>query len=71
MWIYIRFSFIAIVITANLLFIVALRTSCDRIFYKRCECRWQQGRLRQQLGSKQLKLESLINPVKIIEHADE
>jgi hypothetical protein len=51
--------------TSVLLFAVFLRSANNRIFYKLCTYKAEQSRLKQQLGNKQLQLESLINPAAV------
>jgi len=60
-----RFVFVVFCFTAILIFAVYLRSANNRIFYERCECEAEQSQLKQQLGTKQLLLESLINPAAI------
>jgi len=60
-----RFVFVVFYFTAVLISIVYLRGANDRNFYKLCRLRADQNRLKQQLVSKQLQLESLINPAAV------
>lgn len=62
-----RFSFVFVVfcLTAVLIFAVYLRSANDGIFYELCSCRAEQNQLRQELGTKQLLLEGLINPAAV------
>ena len=60
-----RFAFIVFYFTAILIFAVYLRSANNHIFYKFCTYRSEQSRLKQQLATKQLMLESLINPAAI------
>jgi hypothetical protein len=64
-----RFCFVFVVFyfTAVLILTVSLRSANNRIFYKLCAINAEQSRLKQQLGNKQLELESLINPGAISE----
>ena len=68
-----RFRLVVIVLyfTAILIFAVYLRSVNNSIFYQLCIYRSEQSRLKQQLGNKQLQLESLINPAAISQHLDE
>jgi hypothetical protein len=66
-----RFVFVVFCFTAVLIFSVYLRISNDRIYYERRECNVEQSQLKQQLGTKQLLLESLINPAAISQRVDE
>ena len=59
------FVFIAFCFTAVLVFAVYLRSANNRIFYELCACRAQQNQLKQELGTKQLLLEGLINPAAV------
>ena len=63
--------FVVFCFTAILVFTVYLRSSNNRIFYKFCMRRAEQGRLKQQLWEKQLRLENLISPAAVSEHLDE
>jgi hypothetical protein len=66
-----RFVFVVFCFTAVLIFAVNLRSANNRIFYELCECNADMSRLKQELGTKQLLLESLINPAAISERVDE
>ena len=57
-----RFVFVVLFFTAVLIFTVYLRSANNRIFYELCKYNVEQNRLKQKLGTKQLLLESLINP---------
>ncbi len=59
------FVFVVFCFTAVLIFAVYLRSANNHIFYKLCACRSEQGRLKQELGAKQLQLEGLINPAAV------
>jgi len=65
------FVFAVFCFTAVLVFAVYLRSANNRIFYELCACRVEQSRLRQELGTKQLLLEGLINPAAISQRFDE
>jgi hypothetical protein len=65
------FVFVVFCFTAILVFAVYLRSSNNRIFYKLCTCRVEQSRLKQELGTKQLLLEGLINPAAVSRRFDE
>jgi hypothetical protein len=43
----------------------SLRNANDRVFYRICAARVSQSRLKQQLATKQLRLENLINPTSV------
>ena len=60
-----HFIFVVFYFTAILIFTVYVRSADNRIFYKLCTYRAEQSRLKQQLGSKQLQLEGLINPAAV------
>lgn len=60
-----RFVFVIFYFTAVLISIVYLRSASDRNFYKLCMLQVEEGRLKRQLTSKQLQLESLISPAAI------
>ena len=66
-----RVFYIALFFTVVLIFAVALRNANDRIFYELCTYRAQANQLKQELGVKQLRLESLINPAVIQQRLDE
>ncbi len=61
----IYFVFVVFCFTAVLIFAVYLRSANNHIFYKLCVCRNEQGRLKQELGTKQLLLEGFINPAAV------
>jgi len=65
-----RFCFVFVVFyfTAILILTVYLRSADNRVFYRLCVCRAEQGRLKQQLWRKQLQLENLINPAAVSQH---
>jgi len=66
-----RFVLVVFYFTAVLIFAVYLRGANNRIFYELCAREAKQGRLKQQLGTKQLMLEGLINPAAISQRLDE
>jgi len=66
-----RFVFVIFYLTAVLIFTVYLRGVNNRIFYELCLCKAEQSRLRQELGTKQLQLEILINPAAVSLRFDE
>lgn len=66
-----RFVFVVFYFTAVLIFAVNLRSANNRIFYELCACNAEMSRLKQELGTKQLLLESLINPAAISQRVDE
>ena len=57
-----RFVLVVFCFTAVLIFAVYLRGANNRVFYKLSQYNAQQNQLKQELGAKQLQLESLINP---------
>ena len=64
------FVFVVFCFTAVLVFAVYLRSANNRIFYELCTCRVEQSRLRQELGTKQLLLEGIINPAAVSQRFD-
>jgi hypothetical protein len=54
--------------TAILIFTIYQRNAANRVFYKLYTISAGQNRLKQQLGKKQLELESLINPAAVLQH---
>jgi hypothetical protein len=66
-----RFVFVVFCYTAVLIFAVWLRNANDRIFYELYACDIEISRLKQELGTKQLLLESLINPAAISQRLGE
>ncbi len=66
-----RFVFVVFCFTAVLIFAVNLRSTNDRIFYELHACNADMSRLKQELGTKQLLLEGLINPAAISQRVDE
>jgi hypothetical protein len=66
-----RFFFVIFYLTAVLIFTVYLRGVNNRIFYEIRQCEAVQSRLRQELGTKQLRLEKLINPAAVSLRFDE
>jgi hypothetical protein len=65
-----RFVFVVFCFTAVLIFAVYLRNANDRVFNELCACNAEQSQLKQELGTKQLLLESLINPAAISQRVD-
>ena len=65
------FVFVVFCFTAVLIFAVYLRNANNRIFYELCACRSEQSRLKQELGTKQLLLEGMINPAAVSQRFDE
>lgn len=65
-----RFVYVVFCFTAVLIFAVYLRNANDRIFYELQACNAEQSQLKQELGTKQLMLESLINPAAISQRVD-
>ncbi len=60
-----RFVFAVLFLTAILIFTVYLRDANNRTFYQLCTYRASLIQLKQELGVKQLRLESLINPAEV------
>jgi len=65
------FVFVVFCFTAVLIFAVYLRNANNRIFNELCVCRGEQSRLKQELGTKQLLLEGIINPAAVSQRFDE
>jgi len=65
------FVFVVVYLTAVLIFTVYLRNANNRIFYKLHTYKAEVSQLKQQLNSKQLQLESLINPAAISQRLGE
>ena len=65
-----RLVFVVFYLTAVLIFTIYLRNANNRIFYALCQRTAEQGRLKQELGNKQLRLENLINPASVSHHLD-
>jgi hypothetical protein len=66
-----RFVYVVFCFTAVLIFAVYLRSANDRIFYELHACNTEQSQVKQELGTKQLSLEGLINPAAISRRVDE
>jgi hypothetical protein len=66
-----RFVFVVFCFTAVLIFAVYLRSANNRVCYELCTYTAEQSRLKQKLGTKQLLLESLINPTAISQRLNE
>ena len=62
-----RFVFVVFCFTAVLIAAVYLRSINNRLFYQLCLCNAERDQLKQDLGVKQLRLESLINPASLSE----
>ncbi|MEJ2704659.1 MAG: hypothetical protein P8Z79_19665 [Sedimentisphaerales bacterium] len=60
-----RFVFVVLCFTAVLIIAVYVRSVNNRLFYQICVCNAERERLKQDLGTKQLRLESLINPASL------
>jgi hypothetical protein len=60
-----RFVFVVFCFTAVLIAAVYLRSINNRLFYQLCQCNTERDQLKQDLGAKQLRLESLINPASL------
>jgi len=50
---------------------VFLRGTNDRMFYRVCVIKAEQGRLKQELWHRQLELENLMNPAAVLESLGE
>ena len=66
-----RFIFAIFIIALLLIFTVHLRNRCDRMCHLISTVEVQQGRLKQQLWQKQLRLESYINPASVRQQLSE
>ena len=66
-----RFVFVVFYFTSILILAVYLRNANNRIFYELCTLKVEQSRLKQELGTKQLQLEGLINPAEVSRHINE
>ena len=66
-----RFMLIVFYFTAVMIFAVYLRGANNRVFYKLSEYNAKQHQLKQDLGQRQLLLESLINPAALTKRLDE
>ena len=66
-----HFVFVVFFFTAVLIFAVNLRSANNRIFYELFACTADMSRFKQELGTKQLLLEGLINPAAISQRVDE
>ena len=66
-----RFVFVVFCFTAVLIFAVILRSSNNSVFYELRVCNVDISRLKQELGTKQLLLEGLINPAAISQRVGE
>jgi hypothetical protein len=68
-----RFCLVFIVFYLTLVSVltVSVRSANNHIFYELYRCEIEQNRQRQQLGSKQLQLESMINPAAISQYLDQ
>jgi hypothetical protein len=62
-----RFVFVVFCLTTVLIVAVYLRSVNNRLFYQLCMCNAERDHLKQELGAKQLRLESLINPASLSE----
>lgn len=62
-----RLVFVVFYFTAVLIFAVYLRSANNRVLYELCKYNDEQSRLKQELGTKQLLLESLLNPAAILQ----
>ena len=66
-----RFILVVFYFTAVLIFAVYLRGANNRVFYKLSQYNARQRQLKQELGKRQLLLESLINPAALSRRLDE
>jgi hypothetical protein len=66
-----RFVLVVFYFTAVLIFAVYLRGANNRVFYELSQYNAQQNQLKQELGAKQLQLESLVNPSALSERLKE
>ena len=65
-----RFCFVVFFFTVLLIIAVSLRNANNRIIYELCIYRSEVNQLKQELGVKQLRFESLTNPAAIQERLD-
>jgi len=65
-----RFVLVAFYFTAVLILAVYLRGANNRVLYELCKYNDEQSRLKQELGTKQLRLESLLNPAALSQRLD-
>jgi hypothetical protein len=65
-----RFCFVIFFFTVLLIIAVSLRDANNRIIYELCVFRSQVSQLKQELGVKQLRFESITNPSAIQERLD-
>lgn len=66
-----RFVYAVFCLTAILIFAVYLRDADNRICYRLCTQKAQINQLKQELGARQLRLESLINPAAVSRRLNE
>ncbi len=66
-----RFVLVVFYFTAVLILAVYLRGANNRVFYELSQYSAQQNQLGQELGAKQLQLESLINPSALSKRLEE
>ena len=66
-----RVCYVTIFFTVILIIAVSLRNANNRIFYELCTYRVQVNQLKQELGVKQLRFESMTNPAAIQQRLDE
>jgi len=66
-----RFVLVVFYFTAVLIFAVYLRGANNRVFYKLSQYNARQRQLKQELGARQLLLESLINPAALTKRLEE
>jgi len=66
-----RFVFVVFYFASILILAVHLRNANNRIFYELCTLKVEQSRLKQELGTKQLRLEGLISPAEVWRHIKE
>jgi hypothetical protein len=66
-----RLRFIIFFLTAALILTIHLRTSASRLFHRARLAQVQQNQLTQELWKKQLELEGLVQPQRVLEHLSE
>ena len=66
-----RFVLVVFYFTAVLIFAVYLRGANNRVYYELSQYNAQLGQLKQELGARQLLLESLINPAALTKRLNE
>ena len=66
-----RILCIVFFMTAASVFTIHLRTSSSKIYNKYRSAEVEQGRLRQELWQQKIRLETLVNPMKVVEQVQQ